>query len=67
MNTRILYDPKKRRYVVTYDDYGMVDTIVRNGRVLSSTNKEAKVILDRAEDLLYNPLTTEMPAGWTVP
>lgn len=67
MNKRILYDPKGRRYEVTYDYYGIVDTIVRDGRVLTNTNRDAQVILRNGDDLLYNPHTAKLPTGWRVP
>lgn len=47
-------------FVMTFDEYGVADTITRNGKLISCTHKDAKAILRHA-DSIYSGLA---PAGF---
>jgi hypothetical protein len=39
------------RFVVTFDDYGVADTIERDGKLITSAHKDARAILNNADKL----------------
>jgi hypothetical protein len=40
-------------YKVTFDNEGIVDTVELDGKLLVSTNKVVKIILNNSEDILH--------------
>jgi len=67
--TLVKYLPRKGsrslspvRFVVTFDEYGEVDTIEQDGKLISASNKYAKAILNNAEDVRAGVVA---PVGFT--
>lgn len=40
-------------FVVTFDEFGEVDTITRDGKPVSAAHRDAKRILNEADDLYH--------------
>lgn len=57
---RKLIDPKGKKVVVAYDEYGIVDTIEYEGKLVASTHHAAKRVLNNADDILAGMA----PKGW---